>query len=113
MRKLISLTLGTFLIFISCQKNESVPEEDPTQSITERACATQDVLQAKLAANPGLAARMSAIEAFTRQAIAQGKTSRAGKGTVVIPIVMHVLYRSAEENISDAISSVVPRSDEY
>lgn len=101
MRKIATLTLGTFLFFISCQKSESVPDESMSQKIPER-CATQEVLQAALAADPGLAARMDAIEAFTREAIAQRKTSRVGKGSITIPVVVHVLYKAPEENISDA-----------
>ena len=101
MRKIALLTLGTILLFVSCQKTDSVPEEVTSQKVTER-CATQEVLQAALAADPGLAARMNAIEAFTRQAIEERKTSRVGKGTITIPVVVHVLYHSPEENISDA-----------
>jgi hypothetical protein len=102
MRKFATLTLGSILLFVSCQKTDSVPEEQTSQNITERACATQEVLMAHLQADPGLAARMSAIEVFTRQAIADRKTERAGKNTITIPVVVHVLYRTAEENISDA-----------
>ena len=71
----------------------------------KRACATTDVLQAQLAADPGLAARMADIN---NQAVvfAAKNASQAQRGTaaitVTIPVVVHVLYNAASENISDA-----------
>ncbi|MBD2724576.1 GEVED domain-containing protein [Hymenobacter armeniacus] len=75
------------------------------QTPPRRTCATDDVLQAQLAADPGLAQRMAAINnqavqfAANKAAGAQQRTSAI---TVTIPVVVHVLYSSASENISDA-----------
>ena len=71
--------------------------------ITRRACGTMEALDAQLAANPALAQRMAAIEAFTQQAVASGTLHRtAGTTTITIPVVVHVLYNTAAQNISDA-----------
>lgn len=81
-----------------------------------RQCVTMDVLSMKLLEDPGLAARMDAIEI---QTLAFGQLSRNGErrggvtpppppanpgtpytGTVRIPVKVHVLYRTTEQNIS-------------
>ena len=76
----------------------------PTATI-RRECATMDVLQAQLAADPGQAQRMAAIESFTQRAIARVGTASqvvSPTGVVTIPVVVHVLYNTAAQNISDA-----------
>jgi hypothetical protein len=72
--------------------------------ITQRACAANDVLQAQLAADPAMAQRMAAIESFTQRTIASRASSSqlVTNGVVTIPVVVHVLYNAASENISDA-----------
>jgi len=72
-------------------------------AITRRACGTMEVLAAQLAADPAQAQRMAAIEAFTNQVMANGALHRAaGATTITIPVVVHVLYNTAAQNISDA-----------
>jgi hypothetical protein len=71
----------------------------------KRSCATVEVLQKQLAADPGMAARMAAID---NQAVmfAAKHAGQAQRGTaavtVTIPVVVHVLYSASSENISDA-----------
>ncbi|GAB3731000.1 hypothetical protein GCM10027594_13020 [Hymenobacter agri] len=71
----------------------------------KRSCATVDVLQQQLAADPGMAARMAAIDKqaslFAAQHAGQAQRGTAAV-TVTIPVVVHVLYSTASENISDA-----------
>ena len=71
-------------------------------AITRRACGTMEVLAAQLAADPAQAQRMAAIEAHTRQLLANPALKRTTTGTVIIPVVVHVLYNTAAQNISDA-----------
>ena len=71
----------------------------------KRVCATTDVLQQQLAAAPGLAARMADINnQAVMFAAKQAGTAQRGTAavTVTIPVVVHVLYSTASENISDA-----------
>ena len=71
----------------------------------KRSCATVDVLQQQLAADPGLAARMADInnQAVMYAAKQAGNAQRSTVAvSVTIPVVVHVLYSTASENISDA-----------
>ena len=71
----------------------------------KRSCASVDVLQQQLAADPGLAARMAAInnQAVMYAAKQAGTAQRSTVAvSVTIPVVVHVLYSTASENISDA-----------
>ena len=75
------------------------------QAPPRRTCASVAVLQAQLAADPGLAQRMATINnqamqyAAQRAGVAQRTTAAI---SVTIPVVVHVLYSAASENISDA-----------
>ena len=68
-----------------------------------RTCASVEVLAAQLAADPGLAQRMAAIN---NQAVQFAKSNQAANATaaitVTIPVVVHVVYSTTSENISDA-----------
>ncbi|PZX93228.1 zinc metalloprotease [Flavobacterium aquariorum] len=98
MKKLI-LSAAACLMLFACQNEQTESQNDSTNAITQRKCATQDVLEAQLKADPTLAIRMNQIEAFTQNALL---TKRLVNGKVVIPVVVNVLYRTAAENISDA-----------
>ncbi|MFC6221797.1 M43 family zinc metalloprotease [Hymenobacter artigasi] len=77
-------------------------EPEAINTITRRACGTMEVLAAQLAADPAQAQRMATIEAQTRQLLANPALQRSTAGTVIIPVVVHVLYNTAAQNISDA-----------
>lgn len=77
-------------------------EPEAINTITRRACGTMEVLAAQLAADPAQAQRMASIEAQTRQLLANPALQRSTAGTVIIPVVVHVLYNTAAQNISDA-----------
>ena len=71
----------------------------------KRNCASVDVLKQQLAADPGMAARMAAINNQALQYAARhaGDAQRSTVAiSVTIPVVVHVLYSTASENISDA-----------
>jgi hypothetical protein len=98
MKKILFSTAACLLLF-SCQNDQKELANEQTNAITQRKCATQDVLEAQLIADPSLAIRMNQIEAFTKNALL---TKRLVNGKVVIPVVVNVLYRTTAENISDA-----------
>ncbi|MBO2010358.1 M43 family zinc metalloprotease [Hymenobacter negativus] len=75
---------------------------ETTPVITRRACGTMEVLSAQLAADPAQAQRMAAIEAHTQRMLANPGLQRTTAGTIIIPVVVHVLYSTAAQNISDA-----------
>ncbi len=66
----------------------------------QRNCATHDVWQQQLQADPQLQQRMDLLEQQVAEYI---KHNPVGDRTVVtIPVVFHVVYANATENISDA-----------
>ena len=89
------------MMLFSCQNDATDATTPTTSAATHRLCASQDVLEAQLAADPTLAIRMNQIEAFTQKKISSNNF-RLVNGKIVIPVVVNVLYKTAEENISDA-----------
>jgi hypothetical protein len=69
-----------------------------------RQCATMEVLQAQLAADPSLAQRIATVETQTRsfQANKASNANRVTAGLVTIPVVVHVVYNTAAQNVSQA-----------
>jgi len=71
-----------------------------------RQCSTMEVLERQIAADPAYAARLRNIDQQAEAYIAQ-KASNPNQKTssaiiVTIPVVVHVLYNTAAQNISDA-----------
>ncbi len=100
-------TLAFILLLASCQKPLTEQTEpiiaEEQQTISHRKCASQDVLEAQIAADPSRRDRLQQIEAFTQKAIRSGVTARlAADGFIEIPVVVHVVYNTASQNINDA-----------
>jgi hypothetical protein len=99
MKNLLLSTVLLLLIF-SCQ-NDVEDNTTTINSTAKRGCASQEVLEAQMLADPTLAIRMNQIEAFTQSKISKSNF-RLVNGKIVIPVVINLLYRTAAENISDA-----------
>jgi len=108
MKKIYVFAATCLLLVFSCQKKEA--NFDETKNVEEASladapaqrCASQEVLQEKLAADPGLRERMQQIEAYTAKVLRNRSEYRLlSDGTIEIPVYFHVLYRSTDENISD------------
>lgn len=98
--KKILISAVTALLLFSCQNDQSEStDSEATAASTRRACASQQVLDDQLRADPTLAIRMNEIEAFTNKSIL---TNRLVNGKIEIPVVVNVLYKTAAQNISDA-----------
>jgi len=97
--KKVFLSAVTALLLFSCQNDQTESGDSNVSATAHRGCATQEVLEAQLKADPTLAIRMNEIEAFTNKALLTGKLVN---GKVQIPVVVNVLYRTAAQNISDA-----------
>lgn len=67
----------------------------------QRSCSTMDVDARLRAEDPTYAANREAIETFTQNYIATGAND-GERAVVTIPVVVHVVYNVAAENISDA-----------
>ena len=98
--KKVLFSAVTALLLFSCQNDQSEStDSEASAASTRRVCASQQVLDDQLKADPTLAIRMNEIEAFTNKALISGKLVN---GKVQIPVVVNVLYRTAAQNISDA-----------
>jgi hypothetical protein len=101
MKKFLSyLAAGSMFIAACSEKELTDNTHSDLQHPQSRMCASMEVLQAQLAADPSLAQRIAAIEDHTARAIASGRLNAQGK--IEIPVVVNVIYRTASENISDA-----------
>jgi hypothetical protein len=71
-----------------------------------RECATMEVLAAQLAADPSYGTRLQAMDqqaaAYAAQKAANPTQRTSSSIIVTIPVVVHVLYNTAAQNISDA-----------
>ena len=108
MRKLSLITLCGIVLFAACNKNKTSEQQDialpeETTIAGARHCAAYEVLEEQLKKDPGLQARMDAIEEFTARYEANPAAFRVlTNGDLEVPVVVNVLYSSAAQNISDA-----------
>ncbi len=69
----------------------------------QRNCSAMDNLETRKLADPSLEARMNQIESYTQQKANQLLVAKAVNGSIIsIPVVVHVVYNTAQQNISDA-----------
>jgi hypothetical protein len=92
----IIIFLITFVFFSSCKKEELI---DKTPSNEIRTCATHENFIKELESNPGLKQKMDEAEIALQSNIGSRSTN---SGTVTIPVVVHLLYNTPAQNISDA-----------
>jgi hypothetical protein len=64
-------------------------------------CATMDLLDSRIKKDPSLKIRMEQSEIETQQWIASNSNKKGFKAVTTIPVVVHVIYHEAEENISN------------
>ncbi|WP_163410390.1 zinc metalloprotease [Flavobacterium ajazii] len=100
--KKILLSTVTALMLFSCQNEQAESSDSNLNVSARRGCATQEVFEAQLKANPALAIKMNEIEAFTAKHSLSNFTGRLVNGKIEIPVVVNVLYRTAAQNISNA-----------
>jgi hypothetical protein len=67
-----------------------------------RNCAQMVVHELLIETDPGYRARRLKVEADVRRSIESGQALRTVAKLITIPVVVHVVYRTAAENVSDA-----------
>ncbi|MBF9236312.1 T9SS type A sorting domain-containing protein [Hymenobacter sp. BT683] len=69
-----------------------------------RTCASMEALAAQIAADPAMARRLSDIEKQSARYASQPSNAleRTTAVTLTIPVVVHVLYNTSAQNVSDA-----------
>jgi hypothetical protein len=103
MKRLFLMVAAGFLVVTGCNKSARQEENVSTEDVTlsQRNCASHEVLEAQLQADPSLRQRLDAIEEFTRRAIADPAAYRLlPSGIIEIPVVVNVLYKTTAQNIS-------------
>jgi hypothetical protein len=100
MKKIFFLALCFWMA--SCAKNENQNQELTQATAENRHCASHDVLQNQLQADPTLQTRMEDIERFIQERIASGDRVLLPDGSIQIPVVVNVLYKTNAQNISNA-----------
>ena len=106
MKRFSTSLLGVLFLIASCNKEDvNVSQEEEQQlepiAITKRSCASQDVLEEQLKADPSLRKRMDDIEVYTQRAIKNPEAYRLVNGIIEIPVVVHVLYNTTAQKISE------------
>jgi hypothetical protein len=95
MKKLILILTSIFFIY-------------NTSPFAQRICASHDVYQKQIKADPSFAQQQRDIEAYTQSYIQQGGSSQLantlqrGASVYNIPVVVHIVYNTTAQNISDA-----------
>jgi hypothetical protein len=67
-----------------------------------RQCGTQQVHERLCEMYPTFRERQNSIEQGIRRSIERGQAQRVTRQLITIPVVVHVVYKAAAENISDA-----------
>lgn len=107
MKKLLfgALALG---MMTACTNDSAVTQSENLVSATSdatarRGCPSDELRQEALKNDPALKAKFDALEVQTDRFVNDMKMGKVlADGTVEIPVVVNVLYRTAAENISDA-----------
>lgn len=93
------LILPVLFVLASCSKNDIGVEKEVV--LSERKCASMEVLAEQMKADPTLAGRMAKIEEFTGQTI-KNSNYRLVNGVIEIPVVFNVIYKTTAQNVSQA-----------
>lgn len=104
-KKLFYLPVILMPLIFSCKKEaklNSPTEQQEAQHIHTADCGSTEHLQQQLLSDPALKGRMSAIEQDIQTHILSKSQLRTAAQSVTIPVVVHVVYNNAEQNISDA-----------
>ncbi len=103
-QKFYALGLGLSVLALNAAQAQDA-QRQAQSLVPRRTCAAVEVLNNQLAADPGLAQARTAIERQTASFVANAaNTAQRGAAaiSVTIPVVVHVVYGTAAENISDA-----------
>jgi hypothetical protein len=103
MKKQLTFALVVLLALSACKKTDVTANEE-TPEITQRNCASMEVLAEQIAADPERGRRLNDIDQFT-QRFAEQESARGNSiinGVLTIPVVVNVVYNTSAQNISDA-----------
>lgn len=99
MKKFLAMFFTAALLVTACETDNSLKPAEIAKANVKR-CAATELLELDLKNNPSMKSKMDAIENFTDEAIRTNQVARLVNGVIEIPVVVHVIYRTATENIS-------------
>lgn len=99
-----AFTLGMLMACNTTSESTETLNDDAFTGVASRkSCPSEEIRSNLLANDPDAKARYIAIENGTQKFIQARKAGRVlADGTVEIPVVVNVLYRTTAENLSDA-----------
>jgi len=104
MKKILFGFFAGAMILASCNKvavdTPALAEEDSNAPVLKRQCASYEVLEQQLQADPSLRTRMNQIEDFTARFEKSPSMQRLAGDTMIVPVVVNVIYKTAAENIA-------------
>jgi Pregnancy-associated plasma protein-A len=106
MKKILFVLAAGTIVAMGCNKSASKNGDvqaagEETTTASQRNCNSMENLDRLVKEDPTVAQRMSAIEAFTKKFIDNPQAARLlPDGTIEIPVVVNVLYRTAAQNVS-------------
>ncbi|MFZ4932031.1 zinc metalloprotease [Chryseobacterium sp. Mn2064] len=88
---------------ITNQNEAPANEPSTTSNLVQRGCASEAIRQEALKNSPELRQRFATLENSTEKFANDLKLGKVlADGTVEIPVIVNVLYRTSAENVSDA-----------
>jgi hypothetical protein len=110
MRKLSFPLIGIVMIVFACSKQDAKTPEEPLateQQTGQRQCASDEVLQQQIAADPARAARLEELERKTElYRTSSGNSLRSGV-TLYIPVVVNIILANADQVTLEQINSQI------
>jgi hypothetical protein len=107
MKKFLTGVAFATVVLAGCQKSDSTqitPNNDQARVAggSKRTCKTAQIMQAMMAADPTLRQRRADMEAALQRTLSSPDAARVlPDGTIEISVVVNVLYRTQQENISN------------
>ncbi len=90
-KKLLSIIFSALLLSVAVLNAQNT-----------RNCGTMQYYENQIKSNPGLLKNREKIEQFTERFAQQHPDFKNSSGTINIPVVFHILYSTAAQNISNA-----------
>ncbi len=88
---------------ITNQNENTTDETATTAGLAQRGCASEEIRQQALKKSPELQQRFAALESNTEKFANDVKFGKVlADGTVEIPVIVNVIYKTTAENVSDA-----------
>lgn len=95
------LSTGQKVKSVSAPGTLSITPSDNTSVPLKRNCGTTEYMDQQLAQDPSWKKRLEELETFTEN-FSQGRDAYKTQAVITIPVVVHIVYKNANENISDA-----------